>query len=425
MKSLLFVLAMMTGIVARQSAPPPKDIPAIAKAANGAIVSIVMSDKDGHVIAQGSGFLISSDGVILTNYHVIAEGVSAVVKLPDGAFYEVDGVFASDKARDVALIKAHGEKLRTLTLGDSDRVQVGEEVVAIGNPLSLESTVSNGIISGIRTAESLGGKFLQITTPISPGSSGGPLFNMAGEVIGITTMKLQGGENLNFAIPINEAKLLLSRKSAKLQNLPNEAEPKEVASKESPAPPSAGNDLDSPAYRQYQELLKANDPTIATGLYACFYDSEERSTKFFVILAHLLDKSTMNVLVNNFTDGVVEGSPLVFEGKIKQFSSKQGIFADLPSLYTYKSFDKSHETDVLKWVSGNIAIEVGWGQEMPGQVRMGYRFTMQHSTGNFVEDTELNFPGEDSKSNSTIHETGHCVRIPNIVKTPEEQFELE
>ena len=186
------------GVAAAQSAPPRRDIPAIAKAANGAIVSIVMSDKDSHAIAQGSGFLISNDGVILTNYHVIAEGSSAVVKLPDGTLYVVDGVLASDKVRDVAIIKAHGSNFRTLTLGNSDQLQVGEEVVAIGNPLSLESTVSNGIVSGIRTVEEQGGKFLQVTTPISPGSSGGPLFNMAGEVVGITTMYLKGGENLNF-----------------------------------------------------------------------------------------------------------------------------------------------------------------------------------------------------------------------------------
>ncbi len=195
---------------ARQQKSPTttrrKDIPAIAKAANGAIVSIVMSDKDGHAIAQGSGFLISKDGRIVTNYHVIENGSSAIVKLPDGAFFVVDGVLAFDKARDVAVIKAHGENFRTLTLGNSDRLQVGEEVVAIGNPLSLESTVSNGIVSGIRTVEEEGGKFLQVTTPISPGSSGGPLFNMAGEVVGITTLYLKGGENLNFAIPINDAK---------------------------------------------------------------------------------------------------------------------------------------------------------------------------------------------------------------------------
>ena len=213
------------GVVAAQSAQPRKDIPAIAKAANGAIVSIIMSDKDGHPIAQGSGFLISNDGVIMTNYHVIAEGSSAVVKFPDGAFHGVDGVLASDKARDIAVIRAHGQNFRTLPLGNSDQVQVGEEVVAIGNPLSLESTVSNGIVSGIRSVEEEGGKFLQITAPISPGSSGGPLFNMAGEVIGITTMYLKGGENLNFAIPINDAKRLLLDQSTTIQALPSETVP--------------------------------------------------------------------------------------------------------------------------------------------------------------------------------------------------------
>jgi len=127
---------------------------------------------------------------------------------------------------------------------------VGEEIVAIGSPLSLESTVSSGIVSGIRTIETPNAaasqiqlppgyedakpvkgppatsyaKYLQITAPISPGSSGGPLFNMAGEVVGITTLYLEGGENLNFAIPINDAKPLLSADS-KMQDFPVETEP--------------------------------------------------------------------------------------------------------------------------------------------------------------------------------------------------------
>jgi Trypsin-like peptidase domain len=222
---LLFLVCLFAGTAAAQLAPPRKDIPAIAKAANGSIVSIVISDKDGKPIAQGSGFLVSTDGVIVTNYHVISEGSSAIVKFPDGAFYVVDGVLAFDKARDVAVIKAHGENFRALTLGNSDRLQVGEEVVAIGNPLSLESTVSNGIVSGIRTVKEKGGKFLQVTTPISPGSSGGPLFNMAGAVVGITTLYIEGGENLNFAIPINDAKelvMLSLSTDSKVHDFPNE-----------------------------------------------------------------------------------------------------------------------------------------------------------------------------------------------------------
>jgi hypothetical protein len=245
MKTIVFPLILSTlvvGSVAAQSARPRKDIPAIAKAANGAIVSIVMSDKDGHRIAQGTGFLTSKDGQIVTNYHVIENGSSAIAKLPDGAFYVVDGVLASDKARDVAVIKVHGEHFHMLALGNSDQVQVGQEVVAIGNPLSLESTVSNGIVSGIRTAEEIGGKFLQVTTPISPGSSGGPLFNMAGEVVGITSLYLEGGENLNFAIPINDAKRLLSAKSTSLRALPNEPESVTAAARAEDRPSSASID---------------------------------------------------------------------------------------------------------------------------------------------------------------------------------------
>ena len=182
-----------------------------------------------------------TDGVIVTNYHVIQEGNVAVVKLSDGTALTVDGVLAADKVRDLAIIKIHGKTFRTLTLGNSDRVQVGEDVVAIGNPLGLELTVSNGILSGVRTAEKEGGKFLQITAPISHGSSGGPLFNMQGEVVGITSMYFEGGENLNFAIPVNDAKRLLLNESSKLQHLPNEPEE---------APSTASKTHEAPASQQ-------------------------------------------------------------------------------------------------------------------------------------------------------------------------------
>ncbi|MGB2592978.1 MAG: trypsin-like peptidase domain-containing protein [Candidatus Acidiferrum sp.] len=220
-RRLLSLIFVVTAVAAAQTTPPLKDIPAIAKAANGAIVTIIAAAGD-KPIAQGTGFLVGADGVIVTNYHVIKEGNVAIVKFPDGSVLSVDGILAADKIRDLALIKVHGKTFRTLTLGNSDRVQVGQEVVAIGNPLSLESTVSNGIISGVRTDKEAGGRFLQTTAPISPGSSGGPLFNMAGEVVGINTLYLEGGENLNFAIPVNDAKLLLLNRSAVIQQLPNE-----------------------------------------------------------------------------------------------------------------------------------------------------------------------------------------------------------
>lgn len=154
-------------------------------------------------------------------------------------------MLAFDKARDIAVIKAHGSNFKTLTLGNSNRVQVGEEVIAIGNPLSLESTVSNGIVSGIRTVQEEGGEFLQVTAPISPGSSGGPLFNMAGEVVGITTLYLKGGENLNFAIPINDAKRLLLAKYTEVLKFPDEAEP--------PPPSKADTSVQSGLWRNLKD----------------------------------------------------------------------------------------------------------------------------------------------------------------------------
>lgn len=206
--NLLILILLTAGLAFAQSAAHRKGIPEIATSSNGAVVSIVMSDKDGNPIAQGSGFFVSKDGLVVTNDHVISEGTAAIVKLPDGDVYAVDELAAYDAARDLALIRVQGKNFKVLTLGDSDRVQVGDEVVAIGNPLSLESTVSNGIISGVRR-EKQDQKLLQVTAPISPGSSGGPLFNMAGDVIGITSSYLKGGENLNFAIPINDLRPLL------------------------------------------------------------------------------------------------------------------------------------------------------------------------------------------------------------------------
>jgi S1-C subfamily serine protease len=207
-------ISLLVATMSAQSAPSTNkgrhlDIPAISREANGAVVSIIMADNKGQPIAQGSGFVVTRNGLVVTNYHVIKNGTSAVIKLPDGSFFNVDGVLAFDEYHDIAVIKAHGINFKTVVLGDSDRLQVGDEVVAIGSPLSLESTVSNGIVSGIRTEKKnvfdemagQGQRILQITAPISHGSSGGPLFNMAGEVVGITSSALVGGENLNLLFP--------------------------------------------------------------------------------------------------------------------------------------------------------------------------------------------------------------------------------
>lgn len=222
---LLFLCTCTLRVSFGQNQEPKKDIPAISREALRAIVLVVVSDSDGKAIKQGSGIVASSDGKIITNYHVIEGGASAVVKFSNGAFFLIEGIVAVDKGKDIAVLKADGSDFPVVPLGDSDKVQVGEEVVSIGSPLSLEDTVSNGIISSIRDFKDENVRMFQTTAPISPGSSGGALLNMNGEVVGITTAQLTNGQNLNFAIPINEAKsLLASRTLAKMDAVTNRIE---------------------------------------------------------------------------------------------------------------------------------------------------------------------------------------------------------
>jgi S1-C subfamily serine protease len=270
MKYMAAVLLLVAAMSAQNAPTTNKgrhlNIPAISREANGAVVSIVMADNKGQPIAQGSGFVVTKNGLIVTNYHVIKNGTSAVIKLLDGSFFTVDGVLAFDKNSDVAVIKAHGINFKAVALGDSDRLQIGEEVVAIGSPLSLESTVSNGIVSGIRTealqasgslldqvtAPERERKLVQITAPISHGSSGGPLFNMAGEVVGITSSALIGGENLNFAVPINDVKPMLAARLSKASAFPDEPE---EATKSATSTEGAPSDNSAPSLAETEKWM--------------------------------------------------------------------------------------------------------------------------------------------------------------------------
>lgn len=221
MMGLCTALSVSTTAQSPQSSQR-KDIPTIAREAEKSVVSVVVRDKRNREIAQGTGFFVTGDGRAVTNYHVIRDGASAIVKFSEGAFFEVEGISAFDVDRDLAILKVIGRHFSPVQLGDSEKVRVGEEVIAIGNPLSLEMTVSSGIVSAIRTADSENRTFIQTTSPISPGSSGGPLFNSKGQVVGITTAYVRGGQNLNFAIPINDLKPLLMMKTSELYGFPDE-----------------------------------------------------------------------------------------------------------------------------------------------------------------------------------------------------------
>jgi hypothetical protein len=201
------ILASLLWVLAAYSAS--QNVADVVKQSSDAVVLIVISNSAGQETALGSGFLVSADGEIVTNYHVIKEAHSAIAKLPNGAFFPVNGVLASDSDRDLAILKVNGKNLPFLTLGDIDKIHVGDHVVAVGSPLGFEGTVSDGIVSAVR--EVGGKKWLQTTAPVSHGNSGGPLLDMSNHVVGVITWGVNAavGQGLNFAVPCDGVAQLL------------------------------------------------------------------------------------------------------------------------------------------------------------------------------------------------------------------------
>lgn len=157
---------------------------------------------------SGSGFIINSSGQILTNSHVVDGADTVTVVLKDGRSFN-GKVLGEDTVTDVAVIKIEANNLPTLSIGNSEVLQPGEAVIAIGNPLGLNNTVTSGIISATgRSGNEIGASdkrvdYLQTDAAINPGNSGGPLLNASGEVIGMNTAIIKGAQGLGFAIPIN------------------------------------------------------------------------------------------------------------------------------------------------------------------------------------------------------------------------------
>lgn len=189
----------------------------IVKEYADSVVTIIALDENDQPVALGSGFFINKNGEIATNHHVLEKGVKAIIKTSQGKKGEILKIVKDDPNIDILVAKTTLKNTKPIPLGDSDSAVVGEDIIAIGNPEGLENTVSKGIISGIRNTE--GTSFFQITAPISPGSSGGPILNSRGQVIGIATAYLKTGQNLNFAMPINYLKTLKST-SLRLGSLP-------------------------------------------------------------------------------------------------------------------------------------------------------------------------------------------------------------
>ena len=186
-------------------AAPAQDLSAlIARVAPG----VVVLSEDGR--ARGSGFVVSSDGTIVTNLHVIARMKQPRVTLADGRTFDAVSVIGYDKERDLAILKISATRLHVLPLGASRKVRVGQRVIAFGTPMGLSGTTTAGIVSAIRRHPKVpGARLLQTDAAINPGSSGGPLVDTKGHAVGVVASMIHNAQSLGFAVPADELRPLL------------------------------------------------------------------------------------------------------------------------------------------------------------------------------------------------------------------------
>ncbi len=173
------------------------------------IVQVSFAGRNGKTLGKGTGFIISADGLIATNMHVLGEARPIKVETADERAFEVQSVHASDRRLDMAIIKVDAADLPVLPLGDSDKVRQGQPFVIVGNPQGLKHSVVSGVISSRREID--GRRMLQLAAPIEPGNSGSPVLDAEGRVIGIVTMKSLVTDNLGFAGEINQLRPLIDK----------------------------------------------------------------------------------------------------------------------------------------------------------------------------------------------------------------------
>jgi S1-C subfamily serine protease len=180
------------------------------------VLTIVASNRTGTTVSQGSGFILSSDGLAGSNFHVIKGSVQAMAECCNGRVFELRSIEGADLEKDLVVFQLY-ERGRTdkprdlpfVTLGSSKDLAIGDKVIAIGSPQGLENTVSDGILSAVREYKSV--RYLQITAPISPGSSGGPVLSESGKMVGVATFQFEKGQNLNFAVDSEQVSPLIDQ----------------------------------------------------------------------------------------------------------------------------------------------------------------------------------------------------------------------
>ncbi len=188
--------------------PATKSVAEIAALIRPSLVKITQSGREG-IDGIGSGFVIREDGLVATNKHVIGEARNIEVETSDGAKHKVTEVFSSDVHLDLAILRVAKKGLKPLVLGDSDKIEQGDPIVAMGNPEGLAFSVVEGVVSAMRDIEDI--PMIQVAVPIERGNSGGPLLDRQGRVLGVLTLKAQRTENLGFSMPVNQLKRLLEK----------------------------------------------------------------------------------------------------------------------------------------------------------------------------------------------------------------------
>jgi Flp pilus assembly protein TadD len=251
------------------------DVQKVVKQARPAVLLLVVEDEKGQSTSLGTGFFFSEDGKIVTNHHVAEGGGKIIAKAENGAFFEVERVLQTDPKADLAILQATAKHVPYLKLGRATEDDVGGSVVVVGSPLGLEGSVSTGVLSAVRN---IGGvQKLQISAPISMGSSGSPVMNGDGSVIGVVSYFLVKGQNVNFAIAAPEIESLQSRPS--LSGL----ETRGVVAN-SPSP-----EWSDPAFTEARRLLGGNDAASAlkalNGLVARFPSSS--TVRFYIGVAYM------------------------------------------------------------------------------------------------------------------------------------------
>lgn len=333
-----------------------------------AVAALYAYDAKGKAIGQGSGVFITPTGVLATNYHVVKGASNIIAQLPSGAFYALRGIRDIDERADVAILQFDARVTPAVDrLGDSTTLQVGDEVYAIGTPATLRDTVSTGNVSN--PLQEIGGRrFIQFTAPISPGSSGGGLFNTDGEVVGITAeiynissgAQVGQAQNLNLAVPINDLKDVLSGGVNAL-------------AKESPAYYySLGNLADNKkqwdtAIKYYQQALAIDDKYVDAylGVGSDYYEKGQFDLEVASYLqATLLDPQNAYAL---YYLGTAYEDTGQYADAMAAYKRALAIDPD------YK--DALHDLSILYLVEGNaaaarellptlIATDRGWGKEL-------------------------------------------------------------